>query len=1434
MELECVEISQTIAVRDAFTGAIPAHNREVAREVSEADDDNVQPSKKRRNSEFEDPRRSSKRVRSRMETEQQQKEVACKDLAEISNELFPNQLDFCECGERLVGEMEIFISGFLARILAVGQGDAPRRTKGSLKGRMQSWHSEVASDKQYLPDVVKDFCVTVSACNSGLLDIIRQFVTWHLIGVFTVQAEPRSVYLKHKWSESLQGVLVGLILAMEKHGSWISFLREALPSAFGLQPEYALKSSPATRDAIAEVILSSTELICDAWLSERYEEQLSAFGDDEVGAEDGKGDNPLNRMTIFHILHRGCSAVAELLAGEDAGSDARIYDKVGDHAIASRHYLKCRELVVAASGAVTNDDSGQPFCVTLSTCNLDGKISLASLDQKLTAADARIYVLEAREKFENKQYAQVVERLKPVFVVPLKNEGPDTEAVRIAKSFIYESCPFSMRYKLLNSLRLNLGDTETALTCSVLSLIDALPRITIEPDLESHVEIIADAAGHCLDLMETSEKWPRTLSQHAGHGANGPRTLFEEFAAAISASMHLTWAYMKCNVEKPSALKRAAVARRLRALNALAVRSWVLMYYSMRATGESCPPRAALSDINGESNESAELKAAHFDSVARGSLSATNAHALSELLFIAHEELGKRALCGMDDGRLLKLILRRRGTAGTDADRAETYQCYACLYNLRVDHGIELADHATTPVAFDQAAASDVFETVSVLIRTLLAQKGGRGIPADVKQCLDKVTEAYSKPPWENAKVRFNKEAIERFLDGPLDVLDMSPKKKSSLVWLDFSKKEKKRIPTVYFNLFFLQGRLAYAQYKARAGQNYYVSTFHKSLDILQSATTHFLFDLHLNPARLESWLHLALSYVALANEHLSNNAELLVQNFDQMWHWQKRAFHCFVQAKHLYANTKVDTTETATLDVGSCLWGEFGLLCQAISSNPMSGAAFLSNMHHARAVWGARLRECKNIKVPLEVNTDVQPAAASEPQQGPIVSDNLRGVLGLGAFCFKKAAAMKPDWSYHYMLGNIYAKLSVEPAVVINHYRRAVSLVPAEWSTKEQERILDPMLKLIGYLSKGLYRDELDPETVIAALTGLNDRANIITKNAMDSLADAAERDARNRAVHSMITMVTHMKGLNMWHHKPAYRHAWLAYHELRDPAQAQQILSTLFKLKDEKSRKFVNFWKPEFERPGKHFMSVHKYIIFLTKLMEENRDIDGLRRLCRKVRRADDVLLWPDRIWKVVYTACLSALQARANTGPNAAISVRRHTDLFNVMSKADFDRRAPDVERRIFSAADQKPTELQSLLCAFELKKLNDGLLNEFGLEQFLVDMYGALFTDFCSGNSDDEHTHGGAIEQTSDKSNNATTSDAENSPAGPKIDFEDVLERIYHCCKNPPQVQRESKQDLPIESAIAESITADEDPTTAPTDPAEALATESRDMPSAPVV
>ncbi|KAJ3162144.1 Histone transcription regulator 3 [Geranomyces michiganensis] len=1288
-----VESNEAVAAHGCSSGDASASSKDAIKEGIEPEDGNIQGSKKRRNSELEDPRRTSKRVRSRVETEQQQNDFAYKDLRDVTNGLFPINFEFCECGERMVGDMDDFLNGFQNRMLAAGHDEGSQRIKGAHKDWVQLPHFGESPHAEDASDAVKNFCAIVSSFNSGLLDVIRQFLMWHLIGAVSVQCNYGFPYLENKWSASLHDVIVSLVLVLERHASWTSFLREAFPSAFGLQPVNEVAPLVASRRALIELLLSSAELICDSWLRESIEGHLSAFDLNEHEAEHEDDDNPLTWLTIPHILRRVCAAIAELLAHDD-------------------------------------------ICAVASTISFyDGEISLASLDQKLAAADARIYVLEALEKFEESAYGHVAERLRPLFFVPVANERADTDAVRIAKSFIRRSCPFGVRHKLLNCLRM-----------------------------------IVEAVGQCLAAMETIQEWTNALRQYKSYDTSFD-TLFAEFVATVSVLMQLTWTYMKSHLELSSSSKKANAARRLKALNVLSIRSWVLMCYVLQAMNETSLSSAKrLSDHNDEVADSVGPRPSSCDNAPPERLqtaSGLNAYAVTELLYIAHDELGKRGLCGMDDGRLLKFILRRTNIAGTDAGRAQIYQCYACLYDIRVEHANELSDHATAPLAFDQAAASDVFDTVSEQICALLAQKGGRGIPADIKQCLDKVSEIYKAPPWENAKVLFNKRAIEAFLDRPLNVLDMSPKTRSSLMCFDLSDEEKQRIPTVYFNLFFLQGRLAYAQYKARASQNYYVSTFYKTVDILEVAITYF-----------------------------------------------SRAFHCFVQAKQLFS------TEIRKPEIVASLWGEFGLLCHAISSNPMSGAAVMSNLHHIRAVWDKRLRASDTTKLPEDISINGFTEAANEHTAEPALLNKSNDVLRLGAYCFKKAASVKADWSYSYMLANIYAKLGSDPAAIIDHYRRAISLVPSEWSTKEQERILDPMVKLIGYLSKGLCRNELDSETVIAALTGLTDRANIYPKSGSAGLGHEAELDSRNRAIQSMTINLTHMKGLNVWHHKPTYRLAWLAYHEAKNPLQAQQILSTLFKLKDEKSKKFVNFWKPEFERPGKHFMSVHKYVVFLSKLMEENCDIDGLRRLCRKVRKADDVLLWPDRVWKAVYTACLGALQATASAADDAS------SHLMDVMSKSDFDLRAPDIERRIFAVGDRKSVQLQCLMCAHELRKLNDGLLDESMLERFLVRTYSTLFAEFFSDHSKDQHIYVGGTAPPSVEPELADagvlTPQGDRTNAVPivRVNLTDVLERIDHCCKNPPQIQQENgKTDVPIEDATHAIIITNGDSRTARGDAAE---------------
>jgi hypothetical protein len=47
------------------------------------------------------------------------------------------------------------------------------------------------------------------------------------------------------------------------------------------------------------------------------------------------------------------------------------------------------------------------------------------------------------------------------------------------------------------------------------------------------------------------------------------------------------------------------------------------------------------------------------------------------------------------------------------------------------------------------------------------------------------------------------------------------------------------------------------------------------------------------------------------------------------------------------------------------------------------------------------------------------------------------------------------------------------------------------------------------------------------------------------------------------------------------------------------------------------ITIWKPENERPGRHWVYMTKYASFVAKVFEETDDLEGLATLARRIRK-------------------------------------------------------------------------------------------------------------------------------------------------------------------------------------------------------------------------
>lgn len=89
----------------------------------------------------------------------------------------------------------------------------------------------------------------------------------------------------------------------------------------------------------------------------------------------------------------------------------------------------------------------------------------------------------------------------------------------------------------------------------------------------------------------------------------------------------------------------------------------------------------------------------------------------------------------------------------------------------------------------------------------------------------------------------------------------------------------------------------------------------------------------------------------------------------------------------------------------------------------------------------------------------------------------------------------------------------------------------------------------------------------------------------------------------------------------------------------------------------------------------------------------------MSRKVRKADDSLLFPQAVWRRSFDSMVSLLKKRV---PNPMQSLKT---FIRAVKLSDLNKDAVQLERQALSF-DPRPDHVQLLLAAFQIKKLNEG--------------------------------------------------------------------------------------------------------------------------------
>ncbi|KAJ3217292.1 Histone transcription regulator 3 [Dinochytrium kinnereticum] len=675
---------------------------------------------------------------------------------------------------------------------------------------------------------------------------------------------------------------------------------------------------------------------------------------------------------------------------------------------------------------------------------------------------------------------------------------------------------------------------------------------------------------------------------------------------------------------------------------------------------------------------------------------------------VSHGLLGDISACTEDDGIFLKIILRYLSKLPGGESSSEVYQCYCCLYGLiiRIDGESPHETHDVQRVQFDKNAARGVFAVILRHVNQKLS-RGYKTVSMDLRDCVDRISEFFKEPPWEQKLVAYNKEVIDIYLQSDITFNYVYPYLKSKAAYVE------KPLASGEDEIFNLRAKISLSAHKQKSS----VIRTWKMFEMLEGVVRDLKFNLYLNCSKMDSWFQLGQVFGALSNEYLSWSASEIMSSFSKIRNYQKNAYHCFAQV-FIILSESLASGHDIKHDFAGAFWSAFGQLCYSIIMKPMLAAALKETKPNSLALWNKRYRDL----------------SGDEYGDG---CDKKLVLLKIAHMCFLQAMKVeRANWQYPYMLAKIKEKLDRNNYKGIARlYKRAIALAPVNWTTKEQEIILDPRYGLISYLSKQLFSGRIQAKDVQDVFK------NIRSVDATQSKEPVNEDSCTSLSVDStastesifqlLVGELQSIKAVDKkrWHHKPYWRVLSLPIQRL--------IFSTLgysgsiLKIHKLQRQSFFHFFilnqrqnhlltsgaRNLNDRPGKHFVYVHKYACALIDLLSETSDLENIVVLLKKIKRPDDVLLYPLEIWK-------KAIQAFRDIVTHRADITQYWSNFSKGMTIAELQMISKEIEKRFTSGSAPETETTMLLLHLIAVKKLYDEDEDNNWLDEMIAGCYAKI--------------------------------------------------------------------------------------------------------------
>ncbi|EEA27421.1 Histone transcription regulator 3 [Talaromyces marneffei ATCC 18224] len=660
-----------------------------------------------------------------------------------------------------------------------------------------------------------------------------------------------------------------------------------------------------------------------------------------------------------------------------------------------------------------------------------------------------------------------------------------------------------------------------------------------------------------------------------------------------------------------------------------------------------------------------------------------------QYLRAVHNALGIRLACKYADKVLLRLMKSELLSLETQEDcEFDIAQVLLDLHGFKFSNQLGTSDHGCPTEKPNAQSAAMMIDFVLMQVNRLNMKDLSK---SDLKTTIEKVQQAIG--PVKHSSLSFNKRILSAYLKSPIN-------------------------PTELFELVRGVGGLALRSlpmtYAENAKKGWYFLLGHASLtkfrsqkrlnavptNDLDDAIGYFRQDLEYATGRWETWYRLAQTYDTKLEEDIIWSSDKINNNQSELASIQRNAIHCYAMA--VAGALRAAEDDSKTRQTISELFTDFGMRLYASSREPLNMAAFsLGDIErHFSRFESQELYTGKPFK---ELGT--------------------YSVWSLAGHMFKRAMVDKPDyWINHYMLSKCRWKMFNSDEATRGNARMMtidevldplLDAIEALPQRKERgslpDRILEPHFRLASVLHKLVTRKLLEPSKAGEILAETPWSKNLSLPQNMEEWTPY---------ILDVLKQLKHADKSN-WHHRILSRMAKVHYHGQEDADAAAAAKNELMPQIFTKTM-VLQVWRPEYERPGRHYVYTTQYVSYFTKLLEQISDHVSLEQLLRRVRKKQGDYINHTKLWEDMCIVYAKLIRRAGN------ISEHYEEGVFKQLGWDEFVTNTARLDSFKDLATTCGPT-MDLLREAVEFKKLNNNLMKVTMFEDLTADIYARLYEE-----------------------------------------------------------------------------------------------------------